>query len=308
MLDKLYRQTLLGIADNSAVKSFATTQGWKLGVKRFVAGENLEEALPALREIEAEGKYPILDLLGEFVDTEAGAADMTEKILGTLERLEQTSLNRYMSVKPTQLGLGISFDLGLENAKRILDRAKAMDAKICFDMENYPYVEDTLKLYKTLASSGYDNVSTVLQSYLRRTMDDLKDLLELEPKPSLRIVKGAYKESDEVAFQDKAKVDAHFKDLVCMGLENGAHINVATHDEAIIAEIKDFIRSKAISKEQYEFQLLYGVKPKLQQSLLDEGHLVRIYVPYGEDWYGYFSRRLAERPANLMFVVRGMLG
>ena len=308
MLDKLYRQTLLGIADNSAVQHFAKTQGWKLGVKRFVAGEDLEEALPALREIEAEGKYPILDLLGEFVDTEAGAADMTEKVLATLDRLESTSLNRYMSVKPTQLGLGIGFELGLENAKRVVERAQEIDAKICFDMENYPFVDDTLKLYKTLENAGYENVSTVLQSYLRRSMDDLKDLLELEPKPSLRIVKGAYKESEEVAFQDKDKVDALFKDMVFMGLENGAHINVATHDETIIATVKDFIRSMNIPKEQYEFQLLYGVKPKLQQTLLDEGHLVRIYVPYGEDWYGYFSRRLAERPANLMFVVRGILG
>lgn len=308
MLDKLYRRTVLAVADNATVKSIAHKQGWKLGVGRFVAGETLEEALPTLNHLEAQGLHPILDLLGEFIDTEAGALAMTEEILGTLERLAETSLNRYMSVKPSQLGLGVSFDLALDNAARVLACAREVDAHICLDMENYPLLEPTLHLYRTLHQQGYGNVSTVLQSYLRRSLDDLKDLLTMTPKPTLRIVKGAYKESPDVAFQDKADVDAQFREMVYAGLAGGAHINVATHDESIINDVKAFLRSRSLNDAAYEFQLLFGVKQNLQTRLAKEGHFVRVYVPYGRDWYGYFSRRLAERPANLMFVLKGLTG
>ena len=308
MLDKLYRQTVLAVADNGVVKNVAHKQGWKLGVGRFVAGETLADALPALRDISAKGMHPILDLLGEFIDTEAGANAMTEEILGTLDRLEQTSFDRYMSVKPSQLGLGVSFELALENATRVLEKARATQAHICLDMENYEFLEPTLRLYRTLHAQGFTNVSTVLQSYLRRSLDDLKSLLALEPKPTLRIVKGAYKESPEVAFQDKADVDAQYRKMVYAGLTGGAHVNVATHDESIIDDVKTYLQKNDLKPTAYEFQLLFGVKQNLQARLTQEGHTVRIYVPYGEDWYGYFSRRLAERPANLMFVLRGLTG
>ena len=273
MLDKLYRQTVLAVADNSTVKSVAHKQGWKLGVGRFVAGETLEEALPALRDISAKGMHPILDLLGEFIDTEAGALQMTEEILDTLERLEQTSFDRYMSVKPSQLGLGVSFELGLKNATRVLEKARGSDAHICLDMENYALLEPTLELYRTLHMQGYRNVSTVLQSYLRRSLDDLNDLLRLEPKPTLRIVKGAYKESPEVAFQDKADVDAQYRKMVHAGLDGGAHVNVATHDESIIDDVKTYLQKSDLGAAAYEFQLLFGVKQNLQARLTREGHL-----------------------------------
>ena len=308
MLEKLYRQTVLGIANNPAIASFAQKQGWDLGVRRFVAGETLEEAVTALHAIEAEGKYPILDLLGEHVDTQEGASLTTDQVVATLDYLETTTLSRYMSIKPSQLGLGLSTKLAMENAWLIAERAKEMNAHICLDMENYPYVDGTLELHHYLFEGGYHNVSTVLQSYLRRSMNDLRELLTLKPRPTLRIVKGAYKESEEVAYQDKTTVDKHFLDMVFMGLEAGAHINIATHDEAIINTLKAFIFETGAKKDSYEFQLLYGVKPKLQQALVDEGYCVRIYVPYGEDWYGYFSRRLAERPANLLFVLQGLRG
>ena len=308
MLNALYRRSLLGVADAPPVESFVKTQGWKLGVNRFVAGEGLDTALPALQELESKGLYGIFDLLGEFVDTEAGAAEMTDKILTTLDRLEDTELNRYMSVKPTQLGLGVSQELGLENAHRVADRAREVDAHICLDMENYPYVDGTLAMYRSLHGEGYRNVSTVLQSYLRRTKDDLNSLLELDPKPTLRIVKGAYREDEDVAYKDKREVDRVYRELVFTGLEGGAKINVATHDESILNEVTAFVKGARLGPERYEYQFLYGVKPNLQTRLVEEGHLVRIYVPYGEDWYGYFSRRLAERPANLMFVVRGLFG
>ena len=213
-----------------------------------------------------------------------------------------------MSVKPTQLGLGVSFELGLQNATKVAEKARDIGARLCLDMENVPYVDGTLELFGALQDKGYTHVSTVLQSYLYRTMDDLEALLERTPKPTLRIVKGAYRESEAVAFQDKTKVDETYRELVYRGLEGGAQIGVATHDESILSEVEAFVRGAGIGPERYEFQFLYGVKPALQRRLVAKGHRVRIYIPYGHDWYGYFSRRLAERPANLLFVVRGLFG
>jgi proline dehydrogenase len=307
-IDSLYRQALLSVADAPPISAFVKKQGRKLGVSRFVAGEALPEVLEAARRLQQSGLGSILDLLGEFIATEAGAAAMTAEILATLEALKNEPGEGYMSVKPTQLGLGVDFALGLDNARRVAEKAREVGAQLCLDMENVPYVDDTLKLYRTLHEEGFTHVSTVLQSYLYRTKDDLEALLALEPKPTLRIVKGAYRESKEVAFQDKADVDAKYRELVYRGLEAGAKINIATHDESIIRETEAFVRGAGLGPERYEFQLLYGVKPALQKRLVKSGHKVRIYIPYGEDWYGYFSRRLAERPANLLFVVRGLFG
>lgn len=308
MLEGLYRRVLLSVADAPPVSAFVRQQGRKLGVSRFVAGEGLPEVLEAVRALRRDGLESILDLLGEFVDTEAGAAAMTAEILGTLEAVRAEPGERYMSVKPTQLGLGVSFDLALHNARRVAEKAREVEAQVCLDMENAPYVDGTLKLFETLLSEGHHHVSTVLQSYLYRTKDDLEALLALSPKPALRLVKGAYRESDAVAFPDKAKVDENYRDLVYRGLEAGATVAVATHDEGIIRETEAFVRGAGLGPERYEFQFLYGVKPGLQRALVARGHKVRVYIPYGRDWYGYFSRRLAERPANLLFVVRGLVG
>ena len=308
MLENLYKRGLLSIADNNAVQSFMKQQGFKLGVKRFVAGETLQEALPVLRDLQQQNLNPILDLLGEFIDTEEGAERMTLEILKTLDTIANEPIERYMSIKPTQLGLGIGLEFAVLNAERILRRAHEVNVHVCLDMESYEYVDGTLALYEQLRERGFTNVSTVLQSYLHRTPADLNTLLMLDPKPTVRIVKGAYRESAEVAYQDKAKVDAQYRELVMTGLESGAKINVATHDEQILNEVTAFVRGRGLSTDAYEYQLLYGVKTNLQKRLVQDGHKVRVYVPYGEDWYGYFSRRLAERPANLMFVARGLFG
>lgn len=308
MIDGLYRRVLLSVADAPPVSAFVRAQGRKLGVSRFVAGEALPEVLEAVRALRQDGLESILDLLGEFVDTEVGAAAMTEEILATLEALRDEPGERYMSVKPTQLGLGVSFELGLKNARRVADKAREVGAQVCLDMENVPFVDGTLALFRTLHGEGQHHVSTVLQSYLYRTRDDLEALLHLSPKPTLRIVKGAYRESEAVAYQDKAKVDENFRDLVYAGLQAGAKIGIATHDERIIRESEAFVRGAGLGPERYEFQFLYGVKPALQRQLVARGHKVRVYIPYGQDWYGYFSRRLAERPANLLFVARGLFG
>lgn len=308
MIDGLYRRVLLSVADAPPISAFVRAQGRKLGVSRFVAGEALPEVLGAVQALRQDGLESILDLLGEFVDTEAGAAAMTEEILATLDAIRSEPGERYMSVKPTQLGLGVSFELGLKNAQRVADKAREVGAQLCLDMENVPFVDGTLALFRALHQDGQHHVSTVLQSYLYRTKDDLEALLELSPKPTLRIVKGAYRESDAVAYQDKAKVDENFRELVYRGLQAGAKVGIATHDERIIRESEAFVRGAGLGPERYEFQFLYGVKPALQRQLVARGHKVRVYIPYGSDWYGYFSRRLAERPANLLFVARGLFG
>ena len=304
----LYKSGVLGVADAPPISNFIKKQGWRLGVGRFVAGESLPDVLESVRELERKNLGAILDLLGEFVDTEEGAEAMTNEILATLDGLAEREVERYMSVKPTQLGLGVSLDLAVKNARRIAERAREIDADICLDMENVPYVDGTLDLYRALHKEGYHHVSTVLQSYLYRTLDDLKGLLELDPKPTVRVVKGAYLEGDDVAYQDKTDVDNQLREMIYVGLGGGAKIGIATHDEAIIRESEAYVRGAGLGPERYEYQLLYGVKPNLQKALVERGHVVRIYIPYGEDWYGYFSRRLAERPANMLFIAKGLLG
>ena len=308
MVTGLYRRGLLAIADTPVVGDFVKRQRRDIGVGRFVAGEGLADAIEAAKGLEQQGMYGILDLLGEFIDNPDAAEAITQEILDSLATLAPQPIDKYMSVKPTQMGLAIDADMAFDNAVRIAEQAREAGAKVCLDMENSPYVEGTLQLFQRLHAAGYHHMSTVLQSYLKRSFDDLEALLSLEPRPSVRIVKGAYLEPASVAFKDKKQVDANYREMVYRGLEAGATIGVATHDESIIAETAAYLRGAALPKERCEFQLLYGVKPKLQRQLVEAGHLVRIYIPYGQDWYGYFSRRLAERPANFVFVLRGLMG
>ena len=304
-----YRRTVLGIADLGVVRSTLQRYGRRIGVQRFVAGAELGEALPALRELEASGRGVILDLLGEFVGDRDATASITQALVDTVERIaSEPTIDLYLSVKPTQLGLGIDPDLAHANATRVVEAAAAHDGHVCFDMENVPYVDGTLALIERLHADGHRTISTVLQSYLYRTPDDLERLLALSPAPPIRMVKGAYRESPEHAYQDKADVDEAFRDLTFRLLDAGTKANVATHDERILDEVAAYVRGAGIGPERYAFQLLFGVKPQLQARLVEAGHEVQIYVPYGEDWYGYFSRRIAERPANLGFVLRGLVG
>jgi proline dehydrogenase len=308
VLETLYRRTLLGLAGSRPIERFLRERGMRLGVGRFVAGESLDSAIEAARRLESAGMLVILDLLGEYVASEDGAEAMTREIVAGLSELGAATTHPAMSVKPTQLGLDVDFDLALANARRVAQCARSVGAEVCLDMESHEYVDGTLALYRRLHEEGHLHVSTVLQSYLRRSLDDLEELVSMQPPPTLRIVKGAYREPAEVAFQDKAKVDGRFRAMVYRLLDAGGKANVASHDERILGEAAAHIQGSGLGAERYEFQLLYGVKPSLQRSLRDAGHPVRIYVPYGSDWYGYFSRRLAERPANLAFVLRGLFG
>lgn len=307
-LDGVYRRAMLAVSGAPLVRGFITRAGWRLGVGRFVAGESLESALPHLQAIERSGKGIVLDVLGEFVSDEAAARQAAARILAALEAAAGSGLEPYFSAKPTQLGLGIDADLAFDLASGLAEAATRRGGHLCLDMESSGYVDATLALFERLWAAGHHDVSTVLQSYLYRTPDDLERLLALSPAPALRIVKGAYNEPREVAHQDKADVDRAYRELTYRALEVGGKVNVGTHDERILGEVAAFVRGAALDGERYEFQLLYGVKPNLQDRLVREGHPLRVYVPFGEDWYGYFSRRLAERPANLAFVLRGIAG
>ena len=230
-----------------------------------------------------------------------------ESILAAVDVVAEAGVEPYFSVKPTQLGLGVDSELAHELAQAVAERIAAVSGHLCLDMESSPYVDATLDLWERLRTTGHLHVSGVLQSYLHRTADDLERVLALSPIPDVRIVKGAYKESAEVAMQAKSDVEAGFARLVERGLAAGAHVNVATHDERLIIRVLAGIDAQSTSLP-YEVQMLFGVRPALQDRLVAAGRPLRIYTPFGNDWYGYYSRRLAERPANLGVVVRGMFG
>ena len=307
-IDSLYRRSVLAVADAPWIKRFLERYGWRLGVGRFVAGRDVTEAVPKLQAIQASGKGVVLDLLGEFVTSEPAARVVAERILASIEVVREAGVQPYFSVKPTQLGSGVSTELAHELASGIARRLGAVGGRLCLDMEDSPQVDKTLQLLEDLHGEGHGHVTTVLQSYLHRTPEDLERVLALGQRPSVRIVKGAYKEPPEVAFQAKAEVDAAFERLVKRGLELGAHIDIATHDERLLQRLLAFMEGAGIGREGYGLQMLYGVSVGLQDRLAAAGEPLRVYVPFGDDWYGYYSRRLAERPANLLFVVRGLFG
>lgn len=306
----LYRNLMLTTADAPFVKNFLHRYGWRLGVGRFVAGEEFEGALPSLRTIEESGRTLIIDVLGEFVASEQAARDTAAKIRGAVTAAAASGTGRYFSVKPTQLGLGVSSDLAYELASDLATTLREVDGRLCLDMENVPYLDRTLDLYGKLREDGHHHVSTVLQAYLHRTGDDLERVIELSGQGAseLRLVKGAYREVPEVAWQERAKIEDAYRELAYRTLDAGLKLNIATHDEALLRELLAYVRGAKLSHDRYEVQMLYGVRNGLQEKLAAAGHPVRVYVPFGDDWYGYYSRRLAERPSNLAFVVRGMFG
>ncbi len=307
-LDALYRRAVLATADARWVRGFLERNGWRLGVGRFVAGRDLESALPKLRAIEDAGKGVIIDVLGEFVTTAEAARESAARVASAVRGVHDAGVEPYFSVKPSQLGLGVSPALALDLADELAGVIAGVGGTMCLDMESSGYVDGTLDLYLALRRRGHAHVATVLQSYLRRTPDDLDRLLEQAPGATLRIVKGAYSEPESVALRSKREVDDAFMRLVERGLAGGAHVDVATHDERLLERALAHVDAAGLGADAYGVQMLYGVRPLLQDRLVAAGRPLRLYVPFGDDWYGYYSRRLAERPANLGFVLRGLFG
>ncbi|MFN3266125.1 MAG: proline dehydrogenase family protein [Deinococcales bacterium] len=304
MLEQYYRRAVLGVAGIPAIKNLLETKGFSLA-KRFVAGNELHDAITAVETLEQDGVHGILDLLGEMISTKEQSDPFVQKILEIFPAIATRTFPKYISVKLSQLGLDVGKELALENGRSILSAAKSVGAFVRIDMEDSPRVDATLEVFRALREE-FDNVGLVLQAMLRRTESDMASLQDL--KPNLRIVKGAYLESSEVAYPEKAVVDHQYRRLVYSNLERGNYTAIATHDSKIIEDIKHFVNKSQIPHSLFEFQLLYGVRRDLQKSLAQEGYTVRAYIPYGKDWYAYFSRRIAERPSNALFVLRGIIG
>jgi proline dehydrogenase len=301
----LGRRAILSMAGNPSVARICRHYGHLLGARRFVAGESLPQALAAIRSLNAAGMLVSLDHLGEDTADEAAARGAAIAYAEVLDAVSAEGVRSNVSLKLTQLGLDLDQDLCLELLRGLLDRARALGNFVRLDMEDSHHVDRTLTVYRAMRRAGYDNVGVVIQAYLYRSPDDLAALDDLEP--NVRLVKGAYNEPPEVAFPRKADTDAQLRALVVRQLSRGFYTAVATHDEAIIGFTLREVARTGISADRFEFQMLYGIRPARQRALAAEGHRMRVYVPFGSEWYPYLMRRLAERPANLWFVLRNAL-
>ena len=299
------RTAILYAAGSERLQRLVQGHGMRLGAARFVAGETLDQCVAVLRQLNDAGLHANTTLLGEAIEDAAGVAAVVSEYEQILERLVAEGLRANVALKLTHLGLSLDEELAYANVDRLVSRAQRLGTSIRIDMEQSAFVDATLRIYERLRAAGHEAVGTVLQSYLYRTPADLERLLPLAP--NLRIVKGAYLESAEIAFPQKADVDRAYLELVERALRGGAYVAVATHDEAIIDAVRAFAEREALGRDRFEFQMLYGVRPALQRSLAAEGYKVLVATPFGPDWYPYLMRRLAERPANLGFFARSLV-
>jgi len=299
------RSLILAAADSQRMQRFVQRYGLRLGAARFVAGETLDEAVPVLRRLNESGLLTNTTLLGEGVRDEGETRAVVDAYCGVLERIYAEQLRTNVAVKLTHLGLSIDEGLAQRNVAELVQHAAGVANFIRIDMEESQHVDATLRIYRSLRETGHENVGVVLQSYLFRSEDDLAALLPLAP--NLRIVKGAYLEPPEIAYPRKDDVDAAYVSLMEASLEGTGFTAIATHDERLIEHAMSFARDRGIPNERFQFQMLYGVRPRLQLDLVGRGYAVLVATPYGPEWYRYLMRRLAERPANLLFFVRNLL-
>ncbi len=308
----MFRTSLLYLSRQKGVFNFIRNVGFaRKMASRFVAGETISSALDAVEALNAKGISASLDLLGESVANEAEARETGQQYLEILDRIQQRKLNANVSVKLTALGQDISDTLGLDVVRQVLTRAKQYESFVRLDMESSAYTDRTFDTFEQQLYPDFrENVGIVLQSSLRRTLNDIDRANRLQCR--VRICKGAYLEAPEVAYPDKADVDKNYVAAMHQLMEHGRYPGIATHDEAIIAEAQRFAKEKGIAADRFEFQMLYGVRRDLQERLVRDGYRMRVYVPFGTQWYPYLMRRLAERPANLAFmagnIVKEMLG
>lgn len=307
----MLKQGLLYLSQSAGAQRVLTgTPVTRKLAQRFVAGDTLEDAVAAARALNQAGLTVSLDFLGESVATREEADEAAEMAVRILETVAAEGIDANLSIKPTQLGLDIDEGLARRNVEMVLQRARELgdgegEIFVRLDMESSAYTERTVALVESLWQDGFHNVGTVLQSYLRRTPEDLDRMTALGSR--VRLVKGAYMEPPEAAFPEKAETDRMFVEEMERLLREGVYPAIATHDEAIIAHARRFVWEHGISKDSFEFQMLYGVRRDLQNRLREEGYRVRVYVPFGDSWYPYLMRRLAERPANVVFMAGSIL-
>ncbi|MDR7483191.1 MAG: proline dehydrogenase family protein [Armatimonadota bacterium] len=299
------RRSILAASRSARLARWMRRYGMRLGAARFVAGETLDECVAVLRRLQSQGFKTNTTLLGEAVRDEGTVQEVAAEYLRVLDRVKQEHLRTNLSVKLTHLGLEISEDLAYATLERLVARAADLGNFVRIDMEESCRVDATLAIYRRLRARGFDNVGVVLQAYLYRSEADLRALLPL--RPNLRLVKGAYLEPAAVAFPRKADVDRNFIRLIELALTGDRYTAVATHDERVIEHTIRFARERGIATDRFEFQMLYGVRPQLQLDLVRRGFTVLVATPYGTEWYPYLMRRLAERPANVLFLLRNLL-
>jgi proline dehydrogenase len=309
MLDATSKALFHGLAQVPTLQRLASKYGMAPGsgfARRFIAGETIDEAVECVKDLPAKGLNLTLDYLGESVSSAAAATKAANDYVQILAVIVASGIERNISLKLTQLGLDVDKATAVDNMRRILEPADAHGFFVRIDMENSPYTDATLEILDTLWRQGHTNIGTVIQSYLTRSADDIRKLNVHRVR--VRLVKGAYKEPKAVAYQKKSEVDGAFVNLMQTLLDEGTYPAIATHDPVMIDATKAYAKSKGYANDRFEFQMLYGIRRDLQTALVKEGYRVRVYVPFGKQWYPYFMRRLGERPANVAFVLRGILG
>jgi proline dehydrogenase len=295
----MLKNFFIGLSQNQLLNTLAKKYGLKLGAQSVVAGTNIPEMIESVKELNRHGISCTIDNLGEFVFEKEEAIKAKEQILEVIEAIHENKVDAHISLKPTQLGLDIDYDFCLENLREIVAKAHSYQIFVNFDMEDYGHLRPSFDLLDEL-SKEYDNIGTVIQAYFYEAEEFIKKYKDYR----LRIVKGAYKEPPEVAYQDKRDIDGNFLKLIEYHLLNGKFTSIATHDHRIINHVKQFVKQHNIPKDKFEFQMLYGFRKELQLELAKEGYNFCTYVPFGTDWFGYFMRRLAERPQNMNLVVK----
>ncbi len=274
---------------------------------RFVAGETLDDAIRVVRELNQKNILGTLDHLGENVTSKDEAIAAADEYIRILDEIEKNGVKSHASLKLTQMGLDIDFDFCYQNVRRVIERAASYGNFVRIDMEDSSYTDRTLEIFYKLHDEFNNHVGIVIQAYLYRSEKDIKDLIEIGA--NVRLCKGAYKEPPEIAFPKKKDVDRNYIKLMEMLLDahtKGVHTAIATHDEKIIDHAFEYVKKHNIPREKYEFQMLYGIRRDLQLEIAQKGYTMRVYIPYGTEWYPYFMRRLAERPANVFFVVKNI--
>lgn len=299
------KSAFLYLSKSEGFKKFLTRfKSFNNVTRRFVAGEELGDAVEAIARLNRQGISASFDHLGESIASEVETRNEVKEYIRVLDSIQENSIDSNVSVKLTQLGLDVSQDLCYANTRMIVEAALRCNNFVRIDMEDSTKTDATLQVFKRLRAD-FENVGIVIQAYLFRTEKDAEELLALGAR--IRLCKGAYKEPPSVAFPKKADVDANFVKLTKLLLTSGVYHGIATHDERMIAATTRFAEEQNISPEKFEFQMLYGIRRDLQEKLVREGYRMRVYVPYGHYWYPYFMRRLAERPANMWFVLRNMI-
>jgi len=307
VLGGVTRGVILRVTQSPRIAPYVQRHGLRWGASRFVAGESLDDCIEVLHDLGRRGFRSYAIVLGESVTDREAVARAVATHAEMVRRLGAEPLGVTMAMKLTQLGLSIDEDLAFENALEVLSLAREHRMFIRLDMESSAHVDATLRIYRRLRGEGLSNTGVVIQSYLRRSAGDLAALLD--EGVNVRLVKGAYLESPDVAFQRKADVDRNYIRLIEMALDRASFTAVATHDDAVLDRVSAWVGSRRDGLDgRFEFQLLYGVRPNLSERLVAAGHPVRICVPYGSQWYIYLGRRLAERPANLVFALRSLRG